>query len=56
MASGMEDLGNFLSQGLEELQSAALSGPAVEAPEAPSSPEPVEMPQSPAMPDMDMER
>jgi hypothetical protein len=56
MASGMEDISNFLSQGLEELQSAALSGPAVEAPEAPSAPEPIEVPQGPAIPEIDYER
>jgi hypothetical protein len=52
----MEDIGNFLSQGLEELQSAVLSGPAVEAPEPPSEPEPEFVPQGPAMPEMDYDR
>ena len=48
MASGMEDIGNFLSQGLEELQSAVLSGPGFTGPEPPSAPEP--MPEGPSAP------
>lgn len=53
MASGMEDLGNFMAQGLEELQNAVLGAPTVEAPDIqPSEPMPQAPPIEMGEPDM----